>query len=172
MVDDSLRALEAEALAGDPGAFGLLIRRLDGDLRRLAWSVLRDNHAVDDVLQQTYEKAFRSLAKFDGRSTIKTWMHSICYRTALDHIRYESRRRHTNIDEAELPVAQSPTSDSVLSRAELRELVDQLDPAVRAALLMTAGLGFSFDEVAAITGEKRGTVAARVSRARQRIERW
>ncbi len=172
MTAKNQRSIDAQALTGDVAAFGEAIRAYNTDLRRLAWSVLRDPDSVDDVMQLTYEKAFRSLASFDGRSQLKTWLHAICYRTALDHIRYEGRRTHENIEQAELPARAPSVSGTAMSREELRELMGELTPDQRAALLLTHGLGYSFDEVAEITNEKRGTVASRAARARRKIERW
>ncbi len=165
--------LERRACSGDVAAFGTLIRQWDGDLRGVAWSVVRSAHATDDVMQSAYEKAFRSLARFDGRSSLKTWLHSVVYRTALDHVRYEGRRRHEDLEVVD---REGPTGDTTsaraLGQAELRQALDSLEPEWRAALMLTAGLGYSYDDAAAIMGEARGTVASRVNRARSRIARW
>ena len=165
--------LEERAGRGDAAAFGALIRRHDGDLRGVAWSVCRSAHATDDIMQAAYEKAFRSIGRFDQRSSMKTWLHSIVYRTALDHLRYEGRRRHQDLEVVDLA---SPGPDSTAGRAidkqELDSAMERLDPEQRAALMLTAGLGYSFDDAAAITGERRGTIASRVSRARKKMDRW
>ena len=165
--------LESRARGGDAAAFGALIRAWDRDLRGVAWSVVRSADGTDDVMQAAYEKAFRSLGRFDGRSSMKTWLHSIIYRTALDHVRYEGRRRHADLEVVDQirPGADS-ASDRAIGQIELGQAMDALDPEQRAALMLTAGLGYSFDEAAAITGERRGTMASRVSRARKKLARW
>ena len=56
------------------------------------------------------------------------------------------------------------------ARVDLARAFDRLDADQRVALMLTTGLGYSFDEVAAITGTRRGTVASRASRARRRLE--
>ena len=53
-----------------------MIRQWDHDLRGVVWAVVRSSHATDDVMQTAYEKAFRSLDRFGGRSAMKTWLHS------------------------------------------------------------------------------------------------
>lgn len=165
--------LESRARSGDAAAFGALIRTWDQDLRGVAWSVVRSANATDDVMQSAYEKAFRSLDRFDGRSSMKTWLHSVIYRTALDHVRYEGRRRHADLEVVDR-VRGGPDSSSerAMGQVELGQAMDALDPEQRAALMLTAGLGFSFDEAAEITGERRGTIASRVSRARKKLARW
>ena len=167
--------LERRARSGDPGAFGSLIRAWDHDLRGVAWSVVRSDTATDDVMQDAYERAFRSLDRFDGRATMKTWLHSIVYRTAIDHLRYEGRRRHDDVEDLR-PVAgtdaRAAPEATAIGRQELATVLEDCTPDQRAMLMLTAGLGYSFDETAEILGENRGTVASRVSRARSRLTRW
>lgn len=149
------------------------MRQHDKDLRGVAWSVVRSSQATDDVMQNAYEKAFRSLHRFDGRSALTTWLHSIVYRTALDHLRYQRRRRHDEIESVDAVIGRSDsTSSRAIDALEVREALDGLDATQRAALMLTAGLGYSYDEAAQITRESRDTLASRASRARSRISRW
>jgi RNA polymerase sigma-70 factor (ECF subfamily) len=149
-----------------------LIRRLDHELRGVAWSVVRTSDGTDDVMQETYEKAFRALGRFEGRSSMKTWLHAICYRTAIDHRHDRSRRDFDNVEELEALPDPTSTASAATDRTELAAVLATLDPQQRALLMLTAGLGYSFDETAQIVGMPRGTVASRVSRARQKIARW
>lgn len=162
--------LQVRARAGDVAAFGQVIRGLDHDLRGVAWSVVRSDVMTDDVMQSAYEKAFKSIRSFDGRSSMKTWLSSIIYRTAIDHTRRERLRTHSDIAEAEsLTSGNDATADSAIDRTELDRLLLLLDPDQRVAVVLTSGLGFSFDEAADITGEARGTIASRVARARKKL---
>jgi len=175
LTSDDRSDLEQRARAGDPAAFGRLIRAWDQDLRGVAWSVVRTASGTDDVMQDAYERAFRSLDRFDGRSAMKTWMHSIVYRTAIDHVRYEGRRRHEEVAELRTIAgtdAGSTPDVTVLGREELASVLEDCTPEQRAMLMLTAGLGYSFDETAEMLGESRGTVASRVSRTRARLTRW
>ncbi len=168
----AVEKLEREARAGDAQAFGALIRHFDQDLRGVAWAVVRTAHGTDDVMQAAYEKAFRAIGSFDGRAAFKTWLHTIVHRTAIDHLRYENRRRHEEIDEADRHRGAGATGGEqagVHDRMELTALLDELDPDQRVALMLTTGLGYSYDEAAEILGEARGTVASRVNRARKRL---
>jgi RNA polymerase sigma-70 factor (ECF subfamily) len=163
----------AERPTLDARSFGAFLREHDHKLRGVAWAVVRDDHQTDDVMQSAYEKAFRALPDFDGRSSLTTWLHSIVYRTALDHVRFEGRRRHEDVDD--LLNSSQPGSDAAgvgIDRLELAAAMDRLAPEERTALMLVAGLGYSYDETADIMGEARGTVASRVSRARARLERW
>lgn len=89
--------LECRARQGEAVAFGQLARLYDRDLRNVVWSVVRKPNLIDDVMQNSYERAFRKIRSFDGRSSMKTWLSTICLRTAIDYIRYEGRRRHRSM---------------------------------------------------------------------------
>lgn len=166
----ALTTLEARARAGDAWAFGQIIRHHENDLRGLVWSVVRNGHHADDVLQTAFEKAFRQIKTFKGTAPMKSWLQSICYRAALDHLRYEGRRRHLDID----AVASVAATDDVAHRVETLDNFDavmaSLDPETRALLMLTAGHGHTIPEAARITGLPVGTVNSRLSRARRRLQ--
>jgi len=161
--------IEARARAGDGEAFGQLIRSWDHDLRGVVWAVVRSSHATDDVMQSAYEKAFAAIRSFDGRSSLKTWLHSICYYAAIDHVRYEGRRQHDIVDDQIGLPRINDAADQAVARVELDRAFARLDDEQRALLMLTAGLGHSFDETASIVGLPRGTVASKVGRARARL---
>src|ERR1700693_2243391 len=85
---------EAELLRlardGDPAAFRILIRRHDRYLYRIARSVLLDDHEAEDVVQETYVRAFTRLVDFRGDASLSTWL----TRIALNEARQRHRRRH------------------------------------------------------------------------------
>ena len=162
-------SLQEQARLGDASAFGELIRQWDDDLRGVVWSVVRSATETDDVMQAAYEKAFRSLDTFRRDASLKTWLTSICLRAAIDHTRYEGRRRHDGDDSLVNLASHVSTSRAAISKTELAAVLESLDPETRGLLMLTVGLGFSFDEVAEIAGLPRGTVASRVARAKQAI---
>ena len=167
--DEKTQAVDQRAIAGDPVAFGAVLRQHDAALRGVVWSVVRKAASLDDVMQDAYERAFAAIDTFEGRSTLKTWLHSICYRTAIDHVRYEGRRRHEVLHLVADTAASDSTSGSALDAIALAEALERLDSEQRALIMLTAGLGYSYDETAEIVGLARGTVASRVSRARSQL---
>lgn len=169
MTAQSDAQLATLAQGGDVDAFGQLVRRWDPELRGVVWSVLRNQSGTDDVLQSAYEKALRSLPTFRGESSLNTWLHTICYRTAIDHLRFEQRRRHEPAVVLDLIASPGSTSGTALARGELAAVLEGIEPEARALLMLTAGLGYSFDEAAEVTGLPRGTVASKVRRARMAL---
>lgn len=164
--------IESRSLQGDPAAFGELLRLYDHDLRGTVWSVVRNRAAVDDVMQISYEKAFRSVGQFKGDSSLKTWIHTICYRAAIDHLRYERHRQH--LDESamvHLSSSSESTSAAALARVEISAALDRLDHDERTILMLTSVQGLTYDEVASIMGIPRGTVASKASRAREMLRK-
>ena len=123
-------------------------------------------------MQRSYEKAFMAISDFKHESSMKTWLHRICYRTAIDYVRSEKVRTHEDFDlvgEDQMPGAGRSQTESVAERGLVKVLLSELDPDTRAMLFYTSGLGYTFDETADVLGVERGTVASRVSRAKARL---
>ncbi len=167
--------IDASQPPADAASFGRQIRAWDAELRGVAWSVVRSQQATDDVMQDAYERAFRALHTFEGGSSMKTWIFSIVYRTAIDYLRRETRRQHESIDllaGSADDVRTSSFAPDPLAAIELESLLDSCTPEQRSILMLTAGYGFSYDETAEILDMSRGTVASKVSRLRTRLQRW
>jgi RNA polymerase sigma-70 factor, ECF subfamily len=159
--------LVGAARLGDHAAFTTLLRRHDDQMRALAFSVLRDRSAMDDVLQDAYLKAYRNLDRFRGDSRFSTWLHRIVYRACLDHIR---RRREVIglVDEDRLPEPTRPQGD-VDERLALHQALATLDPETAAALVLVDRDGHSYEEAGAVLGIPAGTVASRLHRGRRAL---
>ena len=160
------RLLES-ARGGDHAAFTTLLRRHDDQMRALAWSVLRDRSAMDDVLQDAYLKAYRNLDRFRGDSRFSTWLHRIVYRTCLDHLR---RRREVVglVDDDDPPGPAGPQGD-VDERLALQQALETLDPETAAALVLVDRDGHSYEEAGVVLGIPAGTVASRLHRGRRAL---
>jgi RNA polymerase sigma-70 factor (ECF subfamily) len=155
---------------GDPEAFGALIRECDGAMRALVYSVVRDPWLMDDVLQLAYEKAFRRVSGFRGDSSFSTWLHRICWTTAVDALRAEERRQQVPIDQVEQRACPQPgPANRAVSRLTWEQAWGLLGTEHRSALVLVIGQGLSYHEAAKVFGVRPGTVASRVSRARIRL---
>ena len=137
-------------------------------MRGLALRVLRDPDAADDALQNAYIKAYQSHEGFRGESSFSTWLYTIVYRCCID----EHRRRKPTVpfDEAfggDLALdASTPFEQTLGQRLGLRDALETLTPAQRAAIWLVDAEGMTFVAAAEILGVPAGTVASRVSRAR------
>lgn len=150
-----------EAAGGDPDAFRELIKPHDRALRGLAYRMLRDAHLMDDALQDAYLAAYRSLPRFRGDSSFKTWIFRIVHNACIDII-----RKRRELDEVE-EIAADGFSDVTDLRLDLADALDRIPHDHRAVLLVVDVHGFDYTAAARILDVPVGTVRSRLSRARQ-----
>ena len=163
----SVRALHARAAKADATAFAALVREYDRPLRELAYRLLDDHQRMDDVLQEAYAKAFRSLPRFRGESALGTWLYRIVYNTCLDDLRRQRRTAAREQPVAEAPPTGAPSTRASSSRSRRRSR--------RRCARCRVGAGGRAARRRARArlprgivrpGVPRGTVASRLNRAR------
>lgn len=175
--DFSLEALRK----GDRAEFARLVERYSELIYRLALKMLGDPQDAEDVLQETFIKAFRHLPNFDGRSSLSTWLYRIATNEALMALR---RRKVDTVsldepaDEDEL---QEPVQivdwcclpeDQMLSseaRDYLKRAIEALSPALRAVFVLRDLQGLSTEETGQVLNLSETAVKTRLSRARLRL---
>jgi RNA polymerase sigma-70 factor, ECF subfamily len=173
--------LVALALRRDEMAIRELIRRNNQRLFRAARAVLRDDAEAEDVVQETYVKAFTKLESFQGRAAFSTWLTRIALNEAIGR----KRRTRSTVDldavekaqaaRAELipfPGAAAPMNpETMAARGELgrmiEELVDSLPTPFRVVFVLREVEELSTEEVAAFLGIKGATVKTRLFRAKK-----
>jgi RNA polymerase sigma-70 factor (ECF subfamily) len=164
---DDLSGIAADAAAGDPLAAAALVRATQSDVWRLCVA-LGDRQSADDLTQETYLRAFASLHRFEGRSSVRTWLLSIARRVCADAVRSRRRRPLTLVREArdlEL-LAPEAVGDPVAEGASVADLLARLDGDRREAFVLTQLLGLPYAEAAEVAGCPVGTIRSRVARAR------
>jgi RNA polymerase sigma-70 factor (ECF subfamily) len=161
---DELERYAADAAAGDPLAAAALVRATQADVWRLC-TALGDRDSADDLTQETYLRAFASLHRFEGRSTLRTWLLAVARRVCADAIRTR-RRRPTlvRVDPADVEVGDGV--DRVGESAAVGDLLARLDADRREAFVLTQVVGLSYAEAAEVAGCPVGTIRSRVARAR------
>jgi RNA polymerase sigma-70 factor (ECF subfamily) len=163
--DVALTALALRAREGDSAAATLFVRQTYPQLWRMLVA-LSDRGVAEDLAQETYARAFRSLPGFRGESPIRPWLLSIARRVAADHLRAARSRPRTDsrvaVEDAIVPVPRGDLAEAVA----LRGLLEELDPERRMAFVLTQLLGLSYLEVARMCDCPVGTVRSRVARAR------
>lgn len=152
----------ARARNGDTDAFAEIVGHYDHRLRALAFRLLGDRDRMDDVLQEAYVKAFRSLPRFRGRSRLGTWLYRITYNACMDELRRRPPPEPLTDD-----VDPSPgPADVAVRRTDLGEALDRLPPDQRAAVLLVDAYGLDYTDAADVLGVRAGTIGSRLSRAR------
>lgn len=159
-----LTALAMAARDGDRVALGAFVREAQSDVWRLCRHLVGRNDA-DDVTQEVFARALRSLPAYRGESSARTWLLSITHRACVDHIRRAQRRR---LLFGRLRARATPDGSVVAfdGRTDLESLVAALDDDRRAAFVLTQVIGLTYDEAAVAVGVPVGTIRSRVARAR------
>ncbi|MGP4017482.1 sigma-70 family RNA polymerase sigma factor [Saccharopolyspora sp. 5N708] len=170
--DARLTKLALAAGSGDGSSLERFIRDTQRDVWRFIAHLAGVHHA-DDLTQETYLRALKSIRQFSGRSSARTWLLSIARRVVVDQVRYERARPRTDSGTDWTAAADRAHAGSQSARfehvVELNILLDQLDDERREALLLTQVLGLSYQETAVVCGCALGTVRSRVARAREQL---
>jgi len=156
---DELTRLLRAASEGDRSALAAFVRATQADVWRFC-AHLVDPGAADDLTQEVYLRALRSVPRFRGDASARTWLLAIARNTAADEIRRRQRRRR--LPDVVEQVVPDPAGD-----VELLELVGALDEDRRTAFVLTQLLELGYAEAAAVCGVPVGTIRSRVARARQ-----
>lgn len=159
------RLVVARAGRGDHQAFAQIVDQYDYRLRCLAYRLLGDRDRMDDVLQEAYVKAFRSLPRFKGESALGTWLYRIVYNACIDDLR--SRKITVSLDEGlDMADTRPDPADVAIGRRDLAAALDSLPPDQRAAVLLVDAYGLDYVEAADALGVASGTIGSRLTRAR------
>ena len=162
-VDDHV--LIDKAARGDELAFEVLVRRHTETVWRMARSLLDDDFAAEEAVQDTFLRAHRGLAGFRGDAAVTTWLLSICNRCCLDRLRL----RRAEIVPLEHLREQRAREDTAELRLTIEGALPALSTADRQAFTLVDVLGYSREEAAVIAGVPASTMRTRVARARTRL---
>jgi RNA polymerase sigma-70 factor (ECF subfamily) len=160
---DELTQLLLAGRDGDRAALGAAIRRSQADVWRLAAHLVGREDA-DDITQEVFLRAWRSLPSFRGEATARTWLLSIARNTCADVIRRAGRRRR--LQDRVAAERHDLTSREADGSLCLDDLVARLDDDRRSAFVLTQVIGCSYHEAAEVCGTPVGTIRSRVARAR------
>lgn len=162
-------ALVAAAKGGDLEAFEAIVRRHTGVVYAHAYRFFGEKTAAEDAVQEVFVKVFRSLADFDERSKLSTWMYRVTRNTCLDMVR-AGRRRPIPVDPLDVIAAvPGDLADEVALSTTVELAMRALAPEDRDALSAVVLFGLSYDEAGAALGVPVGTVKSRVFRARKSL---
>jgi RNA polymerase sigma-70 factor (ECF subfamily) len=155
-------------------AFQVLMFRHGDAIYRYCRDALGDPVLAEDVRQQVFIEAFRDLARFAGRSSLRSWLLGIARHRVLDAARARAResKRRAAYRATAIPDP-SPRLDERVDKARLSQLVVEclrdVRPQVQAAVLLRFHYDLTFEDMAAISCEKADTLRARVNHALPRL---
>ncbi|HWF83483.1 MAG TPA: sigma-70 family RNA polymerase sigma factor [Vicinamibacterales bacterium] len=163
-------AVLARARQGDSEAFRVLVEQHSRGVFRLAYRMTGNEQDAEDVVQDSFLRAYRQLGRFESRANFGTWLYRIVANCSVDLMRAKQARhditRRESLDEAvNLPGSDSPTPERLASSGEIHQRVADalgaLSPLERAAFTLRHYEGRSIDEISRTLG--LGTSAAKHS---------
>lgn len=169
----------AAAQAGDQTAFGLLMERFQRDVYGKAFAILKNHLDADDVVQETFLRAYRALPGFRFEASFRTWLITIATRQALNVLN-RSRPGHESLEPGEggqehpaLRVEDNQMNHVLdqESRRLLREALPNLPKRQQQALLLKLQNDWKYEEIAREMGTSVGTVKANIFHAIQNLTR-
>lgn len=174
--------LVERAQRGDKRAFGMLVEKYQRKLGRLLSRLIRDQAEVEDVVQESFIKAYRALPNFRGDSAFYTWLYRIGINTAKNYLVSMGRRPQIsndieiedaeNFEDAnELRTMETPETELMTKEIAqtVNDTVASLPEELRTAITLREIEGLSYEEIATLMNCPIGTVRSRIFRARETI---
>lgn len=173
------QALLERSLNGDLSAFNRIVVEYQSLAYSVAYRLLNDTDSAGDAVQDSFIKAFRALDTFRGGS-FKSWLMRIVTNTCYDVLRARKRHKTDSIEdipvESEYIPALTDTRESPQQYVERQELAGLISVAIQnlpedqqISIVLCDVEGYSYEEIAEITGVAIGTVKSRISRARTKV---
>ena len=163
-------ALVAAARKGDMKAFERLYRLHSGKVLGLCLRMTRRRDVAEDCVQQTFIRAWRSLAAFEGRSAFGTWLHRIAVNEVLTYQRNHGTRAESDseaVDDAHAEPVEAQRGYDAGEVMDVERALATLPPGSRHVVVLQTVYGYSHEEVADMLGIAVGTCKAQLHRGRR-----
>ena len=174
-------ALVRRAKKGDYRAFDLLVLKYQSRIVSIAFKFVKEIQLAEDISQESFIKAYRSIDSFREESAFYTWLYRITANTAKNYLVSKGRRKESSISELstsekedffELPTNDSP--EQILMAQSLKDTIydalSGLPEDTRTALSLREFEGLNYEEIAEIMNCPVGTVRSRIFRGREALE--
>jgi len=174
-------------LAGDRDAYRVLVERHSRTVYRMAYRMMGNAHDAEDVVQESFLRAYQKLKQFAGNANFGTWVYRIAANYAIDRIRQrnadEGRREGPSkpgensleVDPLSQVQDMSPSPERLAGSAQLAERMEaalaELSPAERTAIVMRHWDGCGIEEIAAVLKSNSNATKNTVFRAVQKLRR-
>jgi RNA polymerase sigma-70 factor, ECF subfamily len=183
-MDESDAAAVARVRAGETEAFRVLVDRYSRKVFRLAYRMTRNQQDAEDVVQETFLRAYGRLKQFESRSSFGTWIFRIAVNASLDLTRKLGRQEQAeqaitgnegDAEPLELVPTTEPAPDRLLLSGELKHKVegvlDSLSPQVRTAFVLRHYEGMAIEEIGSVLGLKASATKNSIYRAVQKLRK-
>ena len=175
--------LVRRAKRGDYKAFDLLVLKYQSRIAGLALTFVKDRHLAEDIAQESFIKAFKSLESFREESAFYTWLYRIAANTSKNYLTSKKRKKEyseseiLSSEEASVDIFDIPGGDSpeeILAANNLREMIfeslSNLPEDIRTAISLREFEGLSYEEISEVLDCPIGTVRSRIFRGREIIQ--
>ena len=149
-------------------AFQSLVKAYSAELYRYAYWLCRDRFVAEDLIQETFARAWTARGALRDERAVRAWLYTI---VRNEHARLHERKRLDFDDGRDLDTIEDQRLRSVSAELEMRQALHALPESYREPLLLQVLGGFSCDEIATMMGLTPGAVMTRLTRARQVLRR-
>jgi RNA polymerase sigma-70 factor (ECF subfamily) len=168
--------------SGDKQAFNLLVQKYQFRIRHLVARFIKDSAEQEDIVQETFIKAYRAIARFRGDSAFYTWLYRIAVNTSKNYLVAAGRRPPgQDVDVNDVAnirgangLVETNSPEEMVQNDELVEAIKKsianLPPELKEAIQLREFDGLSYEDIAAVMNCPIGTVRSRIFRAREAIE--
>ena len=157
----------------DEHAFSEIYQRYHWEIYNYLYKLIGDPSGADDIMQEVFLAVWKGAAKFQQRSSIKTWIYRIAYKQAISWLRkHPVNRELFELDE--IPIADNELEESVIisiQHSSVQQAMNFLAPKQRAVLELAFDQGMSYVEIADVLSCPVGTVKSRMSYALRNLNR-
>lgn len=173
--------LLADVMAGNVDAFEKIVERHKNRLYSFVYRFVGDRETAEDILQETFLRAFRRRKDYRSIANFSTWLFTIAGNLAKSELRRRKRWRFFSLnwdEESETGIeipdeSQRPdtVTEASIADRQIQEAIQSLPASYRKVILLRDVEGMSYQEIAGIVGRPVGTVKSRVNRARLRLQK-
>jgi len=164
--------LTRRSQAGDTEAFGELVTKYSTKIFTMVYCIVGNENDAWDLAQEGFLKAWRSIHRFEARSSFYTWLYSITMNLTIDSLRRKGRRQEVELDDAIPSFLPGPRLNC--ERAEIREQVNaalaQLSLEHRAVVVLKELEDLQYHEIAEVLNLSMGTVMSRLFYGRKKLQ--
>jgi RNA polymerase sigma factor (sigma-70 family) len=173
-----------KALEGCQESYGKIMRKYQDSVRNIIFKIIHDQDELDDLVQETFIKAFSSLKSFNEQYSFATWIYKIATNNCIDHLRkrklktlsinrtYEQEDRETSFD---LPDKDAEADKMLIEDQKkkiIRDAIDSLPEKYKTVIIMRHQEEKNYDEISQALDIPIGTVKAHIFRAREMLNKY